>query len=68
MEILESKMPVPQVVVEEEVKEEEEVREVPVLPKEKSEEEYNIEMAAKIKEMGILVSKVDLLSPSVPEC
>ena len=66
MEILESKIPVPK--VEEEVKEEEEVREVPVLPKEKSEEEYNIEMAAKIKEMGILVSKVDLLSPSVPEC
>lgn len=66
MEILESKIPVPQVIVEEEVK----VPEVPLplLPKEKSEEDYNEEMAAKIKEMGILISQVDLMSPSVPQC
>lgn len=66
MEILESKIPVPQVIVEEEVK----VPEVPLplLPKEKSEEDYNEEMAAKIKEMGILISQVDIMSPSVPQC
>lgn len=66
MEILESKIPVPQVIVEEEVK----VPEVPLplLPEEKSEEDYNEEMAAKIKEMGILISQVDIMSPSVPQC
>ena len=66
MEILESKIPAPK--VEEEVKEEEKVPEVPLLPKEKSEEDYNIEVAAKIKEMGILISQVDIMSPSVPQC
>jgi len=66
MEILESKIPVPQVIVEEEVK----VPEVPLplLPKEITEEDYNKEMAAKIKEMGILISQVDIMSPSVPQC
>ena len=66
MEILESKIPVPQVIVEEEVK----VPEVPLplLPKEITEEDYNLEMAAKITEMAFLVSQVDIMSESVPQC
>ena len=66
MEILESKIPVPQVIVEEEVK----VSEVPLplLPKEITEEDYNKEMAAKIQEMGFLVTQVDILSPLAPDC
>jgi len=66
MEILESKIPVPQVIVEEEVK----VPEVPLplLPKEITEEDYNKEMAAKITEMAFLVSQLDIMSESVPQC
>jgi hypothetical protein len=66
MEIIESKIPVPQVIVEEEVK----VPEVPLplLPKEITEEDYNLEMAAKITEMAFLVSQVDIMSESVPQC
>ena len=50
MLVLESKIPVPE--IEEEVVEEEKVLEV---PKEKTEEEYSIEMAEKIYEMENLV-------------
>ena len=66
MEIIESKIPVPQVIVEEEVK----VPEVPLplLPKEITEEDYNLKMAAKITEMAFLVSQVDIMSESVPQC
>ena len=66
MEILESKIPLPPVIVEEEeVKEED----VPVeVPKDITEEDYTKEMAAKIQEMGFLVTQVDILSPLAPDC
>ena len=63
MQVLEAKIPLPE--IEEAVVEEEKVLEV---PKEKTEEDYSKEMAAKIDEMFYLIDQVNIESPLAPVC
>jgi hypothetical protein len=72
MKILESKLAVQQAAVAKKEQEEEEkivpAPVVVVVHREKSEEDYRKEMAAKIQEIGDLIAQVDIQSPLAPRC